>query len=213
MATVADPPRAKESERGPALDPEAVIEEARRRQRRRRVIEAAMVALLVGIAVAVWQLAFVRSHAGSPVGNPAPPERPSTLTLHLVGWGAVVQGFAPGTSCPDGVISVPIRSSAGHAFGSVSECDLVVSKAQRPNGSVLSTHANMLGTYHLPGGTILTHEQRTFHFSRDQMHTNGRFTGRIIGGSGRYAHARGSITGGGPGGANTAHWTVVFHFH
>jgi hypothetical protein len=199
-----------------ALDEEALIREARRRQRRRWAGGTVAFVLLAAIGVAAWQLAFSQSSSATHAGHEHTPARlglPPTLTFHLLGWGTVVQGYSSRSSCPDGVTSVPIRSSAGQTVGSMSECDLVVSKVDKPNWGVWSTHANMLATYHAPGGTIDTHEQRTFRFSRSQIHTTGSFTGRITGGSGRYAHARGSVTGGGPGGAKSAHWTVVFHFH
>lgn len=203
------------------LDPEALIREARRRQRRRRLVVAALALVLAGSGVTLWRLAFDNGAAVGQRGQPSPSAvAPQTLTLHLRGWGTVVQGYSGlhGGGCTDGVTSVPIVTSTGQRVGSLSECDLVVSKSDRSNGDVLSTHANMLGTYKLPGGTIDTHEQRIFRFARDQTHTFAHFSGRITGGSGRYARVRGTISGGGPGNtggpgeSDTAHWRVVFHF-
>lgn len=203
------------------LDPAALIREARRRQRRRRLVVAGLALVLAGGAVALWRLAF---DGGAAVGRRGQPSlsaaAPPTLSLHLRGWGTVVQGYSGlrGGGCTDGVTSIPIVTSTGQRVGSLSECDLVVSKTERSNGDVRSTRANMLGTYKLPGGTIDTHEQRTFNFARDQIHTFAHFSGRITGGSGRYAHVRGTISGGGLGNtggggeSDTTHWTVVFHF-
>ena len=214
MPTVLEPPPSTEVQLpGAVPDPEALIREARRRQRRRRGAAAAFIVLLAALGIAVWQLAFAQaSRTTRTTQTPRPLVTMRTLTLHLVGWGTPVEGYAPGTPCPDGVFTLPIRSSTGATIGSDSECDLVDSKVDSPAGRVLRTYAILRATYRVPGGTLETREQRTFRFSRDQIHTSGLFTGRIIGGSGRYAHARGSISGGGPGGANSANWTVAFHF-
>lgn len=214
MATLLELGTEENAEVAYALDPEALIREARRRQRRRRVGVAAALVVVAGNGIAVWQVAFTHSNATHLAGRLSTPVGlPPTLTLHLVGWGSPVQGYAPSTPCPDGVFSLRIRSSVGNTIGSDSECDLVDSKVNRPDGKVLRTHASLLATYRIADGTIETREQRTFRFSPDQLHTMGRFSGRIISGSGRYAHAGGTISGGGPGGANSASWTVLFHFH
>lgn len=194
-------------------DPDALIREARRRQRRRRVIGLAALLLLAGIVVAVWQLAFTQPRQTKAAARPSTPVAfPATMTLHLRGWGTVVQGYAPDSDCPDGVTSIPIRSSAGGTIGSLRECDLVVSKSDTATGAVALTEANMVGTYRLPGGTIQTRERRTFRFAHDQIHTSASFSGHIVGGNGRYAHAKGWLFGGGPGDSGKANWTVIFHF-
>lgn len=114
--------------------------------------------------------------------------------------------------CPDGFTVIPIVSAGGARIGSFSECDKMVSKLDKPNWGVRKTHAALVGTYRLPGGAIRTREQRTFVFARDQLHTQGYFTGAIVGGTGRYANATGTVTGGGPSAGNRARWTVKLVF-
>ena len=87
----------------------------------------------------------------------------------------------------------------------------MVSKTDVPNYGVRRTHSLGVETYSLPGGTIVTRESRTFLFARDQRHTIGAFRGTVLRGTGRYAHAQGTISGGGPGVDNTANWTVTIH--
>jgi hypothetical protein len=201
------------SEGEPPQDQEALIKEARRRQRRRRLILFATTLLATGAGLTVWQLAFSSSQQAKEAASSSSVTAPPTLTLHLIGWGTVIQGYVGTGSCPDGQTQVQIRGTAATTVGSVVECDLVVTKVDKPTWGVWSTHANMVATYTLPGGTIVTHEQRLFRFARDQLHTTGRFTGRILNGSGHFAHARGTVSGGGPGVGDKADWTVTFHFH
>jgi hypothetical protein len=165
----------------------------------------ALAAATAGIAVGAWRQAFV--------------SQPSTLTLHLRGWGTVLRPYVGRHGpCPDGKDETPIVSPAGRSIGSVVECDLLDSKTDEPNWGVRSTHVEMVATYTIPGGTLVTAEQRTFLFSRQALdstkpiRTVGRFAGRLTGGSGRYVHARGTVTGGGPGINGEADWTVTFHF-
>jgi hypothetical protein len=200
--------------------PEALIREARQRQRRRRLTLAGVTLLLLGTAVLVWRLAFTSARA--PVReshrlNAA--ALPRSLTLHVVGWGTPIQGYDPRSSCPDGKFNAPIVSSQGQTVGSFVECDLVVSKTDKPDWGVRSTHAALATTYTIHGGTIEAREQRTFLLSRQYLNsekpirTRGSFRGRITGGSGRYVHVRGTVTGGGLSINNNGSWTVTFHFN
>ncbi len=218
MGSVLVPPSYTEVERDQVVDPEALIREARRRQRRRRLTRDGVVLLLLGTAVLVWRLAFT-----SPRGPSQHRHRlnaaalSQSLTLHVVGWGTPIQGYAPRSSCPDGKFIAPIVSAQGQTVGSFVECDLVVSKTDRPNWGVRSTHAALATMYTIPGGTIEAREQRTFLLSRQYLdskkpvRTCGIFRGRITGGTGRYAHARGTVTGGGLSINNNGSWTVTFH--
>jgi hypothetical protein len=208
-----------EKEREPSVDPEALIREARQPQRRRRLFIALVAVILVGIGAAGWRLVFdsalPSTHGRSPASALG---KPPVLTLHLVGWGTPIQGFNPHGSCPDGKFETPIVSSPGNKIGSMVECDLAVSKTDKPTWGVRSTHASIAVTYRIPGGAIFTDEHRAFLFSRQStdskkpIRTNGHFVGRITGGSGRYAHAHGTVTGGGHGINNAGDWTVTFHF-
>lgn len=49
--------------------------------------------------------------------------------------------------------------------------------------------------FELRAGTIRAHVRVTQRFRRDSRHAQQTTTGTIVGGSGRYRHARGSVTG------------------
>jgi hypothetical protein len=177
-----------------------------------------LLVLLVGGGFAAWQLAL---NPGSSAQRGRPSSAlavtPRTLTLHVIGWGTPIHGYTGHGSCPDGQFEAPIESAA-RKVGSFVACALADSKVDKPNWGVRSTHAVLIGTYTLRDGTIVTREQRTFLFSRQSLNsaipirTRGYFTGRIVGGSGDYAHLGGTINGGGLSVNNNGNWTVEFHF-
>lgn len=203
----------------PFADPEALIEEARRRQRRRQLRKGGVLLVVAGGALALWQFAFTTdspSRAGGHSSGLVTAQR--ALTLHLIGWGTPVYGYTGRGPCPDGQFVTPIEVS-GRKIGAFLACDLADSKTDKPNWGVRSTHAVLSGTYTLRGGAIVTREQRTFRFSRQSVNSaipvrvRGSFRGRIVGGSGRYAQVRGTISGGGHGVNNSGDWTLTFRFH
>ena len=196
----------------PAPSPEVLFEEARRRQRKRHLGIA--LASLIALAISTVALWVFLNHRARPAAlrTPASPVVNRPLKLHLLGWGVPSEPYTGRGSCPDGLTVIPIVSEGGARIGSLSECDKIDSKVDRANWGVWKTHAVLVGTYRLPGGSIRTREQRTFVFGRDQLHTQGYFTGTIIGGTGRYANATGSVSGGGPSAGNRASWTVKLAF-
>jgi hypothetical protein len=70
------------------------MREARARQRRRRIVAAAIVALVVGVGVAVDSLLASRAHrasgSGGPIAGDAPECHASQLAISFVGKGAVM---------------------------------------------------------------------------------------------------------------------------
>jgi hypothetical protein len=62
----------------------------------------------------------------------------------------------------------------------------------------------------LSGGTVRTAETQTFTFTRSGG-SSAVFRGRVIGGTGRYAGATGTVSGGGNGRNGVAVWRVTFH--
>ena len=217
LSPVLSPPRSDlqlPSEAGemPAPSPEVLFEEARRRQRKRRLGMA--LASLIALAISWPALWVVRHHHARTTapGTSAAPVANRPLKLHLVGWGVPSEPYTGRGSCPDGFTVIPIVSAGGARVGSLSECDKEASKLDKTNWGVRKTHAVLLGTYRLSGGSIRTREQRTFVFARDQLHTQGYFTGTIIGGTGRYVNAKGVVSGGGPSAGNRARWTVRLAF-
>jgi len=198
-----------------AVDPEALIEEARQRQRRRR--RAIVLSLSSAIAIAAG--VYLAMHAGG--GNtgtsrgrrPAVAKTARTLNLRLLGWGTTQPDTLGSGPCPWGRTSVRIMNGIGHQIGEDNECVLLVSKEDVPNYGVRATHAVVIATFTLPSGTIRARETQDFRFAGDQKHSYGRFRGSVLGGSGRYANVIGTLVGGGPGVNDTAHWNLVLDIH
>jgi hypothetical protein len=192
----------------PALEPEALIAEARRRQRRRRVVVAVV---LVGLlAAGSWLHAAMWQGGGTPA--PARVSRPATigrtLRLHLLGFGTPLPGEIDRGPCPQGQTLVTIRSAAGTSLGVLHECVLTIARVDAPSGAIRRIRATTRDAYSLPGGTIVTRESHTILFARDQRHTTAIFRGRILRGTRRYAHAHGTLSGGGRGVEGKADWVV-----
>jgi hypothetical protein len=75
--------------------------------------------------------------------------------------------------------------------------------------SVGSTQGALPATTQLPGGSIRTRETQTFTFASPSR-SQAPFRGRIVGGTGRYRGAAGTVSGGGPGHGRVAIWTETF---
>jgi hypothetical protein len=189
-----------------AADPEALIAEARRRQRKRRLLIALIAAAAAAVGIAALLILGNSSTPSSATGAGAGVGQPSTLQLHLRGFGTSLPTQIDQGPCPQGRTSIEIQPS-----GSVIGCVLTIRKWDAPNYGVKKITQTARETYHLTGGTIVTLETQTIHFARDQHHTTALFSGRVIGGSGRFVHARGSTVGGGPGVDGRGEWTVTLH--
>jgi hypothetical protein len=158
---------------------------------------------LAGAASYLWP-----SHSGTPSSASSGGVQigePTSLQLHLRGFGTPVPTQVDQGPCPQGrgVIRIVPR-------GFVSDCVLTISKWDAWFGVRRITQIAR-ETYHLRDGTIVTRESQTIRFARDQHHTTATFTGRVLGGSGRYAHVGGTVTGGGPGVDGRANWLVSLH--
>lgn len=173
------------------LDP--LIAEARRRAQRRRLALTLLLLAAVAGGLTAWR--------ARPVAPTAP-----TLELHVRGFGTALPAQTGSGSCPDG--RTRLRLSIGSASGSIEECVLFAGKTSYPSGAVRSVVERVRDRYRLPGGTIVTRESHTIRFARDQVHTTAVFSGRVVGGSGRYAGARGTVSGGGPGTGEVGDWTL-----
>lgn len=185
------------------VDPEALIAEARRRQRNRRVVIAVVVAVAGGAGLGAY---FALMHSNMPStagGNVAVFGKPSTVRLHLRGFGTPLPTQLDQGPCPQGRTLVRIAPT-----GSVIECVLAISKLDAPHYGIKQISQTTRETYHLSGGTIVTLERQTVYFARNQHHTTKVITGRVVGGTGRYAHARGTVSGGGAGVGDHANWLV-----
>lgn len=198
-----------------APDPEALIKEARQRQRRRR----RFIVLALCCACALATGVYLAMHIGggktgfSRDRPPALAKTVRTLHLRLLGWGTPQPDTLGSGPCPWGRTSIRIVNGIGHQIGEDNECVLLVSKEDVPNYVVRATHAVVIATYTLPSGTIRARETQDFHFARDQKRSYGRFRGSVLGGSGHYADASGTLVGGGPSIDDTAHWKLVLDIH
>lgn len=187
-------------------DPEALIAEARRRQRKRQLVSALIVATVTAVGIAVFLGLWNSSEPSSTTGDNVGVGKPRALELHLQGFGTPLPTQIDQAPCPQGRTLIKIQPS-----GSVTGCVLTIHKWDEADYGVKRITQTARETYHLTGGALVTLETQTIHFARDQRHTTAVFQGRVIGGSGRYAHAHGTVTGGGPGVNGDGNWTVTLH--
>jgi hypothetical protein len=88
---------------------------------------------------------------------------------------------------------------------------LTIEKTDLPKYGVRRIVQTVLETDSLPDGRIVSRQTQTIVFARDQRHTTARFRGRIVAGSGRYSHAAGTVSGGGPGVNGVADWQMTIN--
>jgi hypothetical protein len=182
-------------------DPEALIAEARQRQRKRRRAIVVLVAAVLSASTALYlSLADTGSHT-------------PTLQVHLRGFGTPLASEIDKGPCPQGRTLIQVRSLTRTREGTVVGCVLTIRKWDEPNYGVKRIVQTSRETYHLIGGSIVTRELQTINFARDQRRTTAIFRGRIVGGSGRYAHASGTVSGGGHGVDGSADWLVSLRLH
>jgi hypothetical protein len=128
----------------------------------------------------------------------------TSVHIDLRGFGRTL-GATPG--CPDGQTSIPIV----HTNRATVECVISARKLSKvgvdPWRVIESVHAKTA----LADGTIRTAVTETFTFTRSGGST-ATFNGRIIGGTGRYAGASGTVSGGGVGRKGVALWHLTFDF-
>ncbi len=206
------PPRGSELGKASAApEPEALIREARRRQRRRRAATVAALLALAGIGA--WLSTTSERGPGTRSVRHASPSRPNlgaaTLRLELAGFGTPLPSEIDRGSCPQGRTSIAIHLPTPTRVGTLTECVLTVWQTRRPGGALVRISEHTSDTYALPDGTLATRESHSILFAADPRHTTAIFRGRVIGGSGRYAHARGTLSGGGPGIDGKARWQIT----
>jgi hypothetical protein len=145
--------------------------------------------------------------SGSPAGG-APSTR--TLRFHLRGFGTPLPTEIDSGPCPQGRTVIPISSDAGARVGTQQLCVVTISKLDLPHWGLRRIVQTVREIDSLPGGTVVSRQRQTFLFARDQRHSRAIFRGRVVGGSGRYAHLRESVSGGGPGLEGKTDWILVF---
>lgn len=185
------------------VDPEALIAEARSRQRRRRRI-IVLVAAATAAGIAAYLSISRSSTPSTATSSGGEIGKPSSMQLHLRGFGTPLPTQLDRGPCPQGRTLIEVQPS-----GSVVGCVLTIRKWDGAGYGVKRITQTVRETYRLAGGTLLTRETQTIRFARDQHHTTAAFRGNIIGGSGRYTHARGTVSGGGPGVNGRGDWTIT----
>lgn len=105
---------------------------------------------------------------------------------------------------------MPIASDGGDRIGTEQLGVLTITKLDHPNWGVRRIVQTARVVDSLPGGTIVSRQTQTFLFARDQRQTRAIFRGRVVGGTGRYMHLRGTVSGGGPGRDGKADWSLIF---
>jgi hypothetical protein len=93
---------------------------------------------------------------------------------------------------PSSACFLLLRSKLEH--GSVSYCLETFHGEPGPNETVRDSGTM---TFALPGGTIRARVSIVQRFGADGIHARQALKGTLVGGTGRYAHAAGTITGGG----------------
>jgi hypothetical protein len=134
---------------------------------------------------------------------------PTALRFHLRGFGTPLPTTVDSGSCPQGRTLVTIYSRAGARIGTAHLCVLTISELDLPHWGVRRIVQTVREVDTLPGGTLLSRQQQTFLFARDQRHTRAIFDGDVVGGSGRFARRRGTVSGGGAGLDGKADWLVT----
>jgi hypothetical protein len=194
---------------------EALIEEARQRHRRRRRRLGLAAVVVVGAAVAavVYRGLVPSDRSNVPTSSTGSLVAGTVLRLHLAGFGTPLPTELDKGPCPQGRTVIRIRSGAGAPIGSQSGCVLSIGKKTTSNDDIVRITQTTRETYALHDGTIVSQETQTIRFAADQRHTVATFRGRVLRGTGRYAHTRGTVSGGGRGLDGKADWLMNIHFH
>lgn len=98
-------------------------------------------------------------------------------------------------SCPDGITQGPIVVRSGSHVGTSTICVLRANKRDRPGYAIAAVFERVRETTMLAGGTITSRATYAFRFNRRGTTSRMTMTGRVVGGTGRFEGARGSISG------------------
>jgi len=156
-----------------------------------------------------WLLALVAAAAllmTAAIATAAPSA--SSTTFRLVGRGTPLPTQPDSGPCPQGRTVYAIASSSGTRIGTAHGCVLTIARTDDASGlrRIVQT---VLERDALPAGTIVSRQRQTFVFARDERRSTAVFRGRVVRGTGRYAHAAGTVSGGGPTVAGVADWRIT----
>jgi hypothetical protein len=96
--------------------------------------------------------------------------------------------------CPDGSLRYGIETRAGKPIGTATLCVLRTSKVDERGGGVTITE-RIRETDAFRDGWLATAQTQTYRVPADGKRSNVTLSGVVTGGTGRYARARGTITG------------------
>ena len=150
--------------------------------------------------------AFVVIGTAALVAAPPSPHSTPTLRYRLVGREVALPASG---SCPQGRTRIPIAAESGRRIGVAHVCVLTIRKIEDSGGRLQRIVQTVLQTDSLPAGAIVSKQTQTFVFARDPRHSTAVFRGRVVRGTGRYAHVRGTLSGGGPTTEGVADWRMT----
>lgn len=121
------------------------------------------------------------------------------VSFRIVGAGTPTAPATNHAPCPDGKWTQAIlATSSPHRIGTDYGCALSIRKTDRANWGIYRITQTARELLVLPNGSITAVVHERFDFARDQRHVHVTWTGTITRGTGRYAKARGTISGSGP---------------
>jgi hypothetical protein len=133
----------------------------------------------------------------------------SPLRYRLVGREVALPTRVDSGPCPQGRTRIPIAAESGRRIGVAHVCVLTIRKIEDSGGHLQRIVQTVLETDSLPSGAIVSKQTQTFAIASDLRHSTAVFRGRVLRGTGRYAHARGTLSGGGPTAAGVADWRIT----
>lgn len=131
------------------------------------------------------------------------------LRYRIVGREVALPTRVDSGRCPQGRTRIPIAAESGRRIGVAHVCVLTIRKIEDSGGHLRRIVQTVLETDSLPTGAIVSKETQTFAIARDPRHSTAVFRGRVMRGTGRYVHARGTLSGGGPTAGGVADWRIV----
>jgi len=118
-----------------------------------------------------------------------------TLTFRIAGdsW-----NLGRSDGCPDGSVRYGIETRTGKPIGTSTVCVLSSKKTDIAGYGLARIVQRVLETDAFRQGWLRSRLTYDFHYARGGKHATVRLTGVVVGGTGRYAKARGTVTGQGP---------------
>jgi hypothetical protein len=118
-----------------------------------------------------------------------------TITLRIV---AAPRSLGPTRDCPGGQVQSRLVTRGGRIAGTALDCVLGATITHPPNALVGKVTEQVVETDAIPGGQITSRQRQVFRFNAAGTRARASFRGKVTGGTGSYAGARGMILGGGP---------------